>query len=103
MSQIAVIAKIPAKPGQRDQLRDALADLIANTADEAGTLMYLLHEDQSDENLLWMYELYTDQAALDVHMASPGFKAGGAKLVPFLGGRPELVFTKPTGGKGLPG
>lgn len=103
MSQVAVIAKIPAAPGKRAELVAALQQALANAAGEAGTLHYILHEDAKDENALWFYELYTDQAALDAHMGSEGFKALGPAIGAFVGGRPELTFLKPVGGKGLPG
>jgi quinol monooxygenase YgiN len=102
MTHVAVIAKIPAAPGKRDQLRDALQGLLDNAAGEPDTLFYILHEDKGDENVLWMYELYTDQAALDAHMKTEGFKTAAGPIVPFLGGAPVLTFTTPTGGKGLP-
>lgn len=102
MSQVAVFAKIAAAPGKRAALRAALQSLLDGAENEAGTLMYLLHEDNADENLLWMYELYASQEALKLHMGSEGFKAAGPTLAPFLAGRPELNFVTPTGGKGLP-
>ncbi len=73
MADVAVIARITAQDGTRDAV---------------------------DANVLWMYEVYTDQAALDSHMASEAFKALGPAIRPFLAGRPELTFCKPIGGKG---
>ena len=48
-----------------------------------------------------MYELYESQAALGEHMGSEAFKALGPAIGKFVGGAPELIFTKPVGGKGL--
>ncbi len=48
-----------------------------------------LHDDKEDGDLLWMYEMYDDQAALELHMGSDSFKALGPAITPFLGGRPE--------------
>jgi quinol monooxygenase YgiN len=47
-----------------------------------------------------MWEMYTDQAAVESHMGSQWFKDWGPQLAPFMGGRPELIFVKPVGGKG---
>lgn len=47
-----------------------------------------------------MYEMYTNQDALTVHMGSDAFKALGPAIMPFLAGRPELIFVTPIGGKG---
>jgi quinol monooxygenase YgiN len=101
MSQVAVIAKIPAAPGKRDELIAALQPLLANAETEEGTLRYILHEDTKDENIVWFYETYTDQAALTAHGSSEAFKTLGAALAPFVAGRPELTYLKPIGGKGL--
>lgn len=101
MSHVAVIAKIPAAPGQRDQLVSALQTALENAEQEPGTLRYILHEDTADADTLWFYEMYTDQEALVAHGSSDAFKALGAAMKPFMGGRAELTFLKPLGGKGL--
>ena len=63
--KVAVLAKIPAQPGKRDELVKALEAAIDNANTEAGTLLYILHTDPKDENTVYFYELYTDQDALD--------------------------------------
>ena len=101
MSQIAVIARIPAVPGKRAKLVKALQQALDNVAGEPGTLQYILHEDVKDADAVWFYELYTDQAALDAHSTSDGMKALGPALAGLVAGRPELTIVKPVGGKGL--
>jgi quinol monooxygenase YgiN len=99
-NQVAVIAKLSAAPGKRDELVAALQVGLQNVESEEGTLLYLLHEDSGDADLLWFYELYSGQDAFLAHAGSDAFKALGATLAPLLGGRPELSFLKPLGGKG---
>lgn len=99
--RVSVIAKLPAAPGKRDELAAAFEVAIANANGEDGTTYYILHADAKDADLLWVYEMYTSQAALDAHMGSDGFKALGGQLGPFMGGRPELIFMTPLIGKGL--
>lgn len=101
MSKVAVIAKIPTKPGQRDEFLAAFEQGIRNAEAEDGTLVYIAHADGADENLVWVYELYTDQAALDAHSGSEAFKALLPLIGPFIGGAPELVTARPVMGKGL--
>ncbi len=101
MSKVAVIAKIPAQPGKRDELVAALQAALDNAAGEADTLMYILHEDATDADVVWFYELYTDQDALIAHGTSDAFKAIGGSLRELAAGRPEMTFLKPIGGKGL--
>lgn len=100
MADIGVIAKITAQDGKRADLAGALQGALDAAENEPGTLYYMLLEDASDANVLWMYEMYQDQAALESHMGSDAFKALGPAIGPFLAGRPELIFCKPIGGKG---
>ena len=101
MSAVACIAKVTSAAGKRAELAAALQMALDNVEQEAGTRYYILHEDNKDENLLWMYELYEAQSDLEAHMGAPWFAELGPKLGPFLGGRPELFFVTPIGGKGL--
>jgi quinol monooxygenase YgiN len=99
--KVAVIAKLTANPGQRAELAEAVMGGLSTALGEAGTEYYILHEDATDENVLWMYELYTDQAALATHGTSDGLKAMGMASRPFAASRPEIIFLKPLAGKGL--
>ena len=101
MSQVSIIAKIPAAPGKRDELIEALQQGLATAESEPGTLRYIMHADVKDPDVVWFYELYEDQAAATAHGTSDGMKAMGAALAPLLAGRPELTFLTPLGGKGL--
>src|SRR5215204_1052018 len=101
MSAVACIAKVPSAPGKRAELAAALQAALGNVEQEAGTRYYILHEDDKDENILWMYELYEGQSDLEAHMRAPWFAELGPAIGPYLGGRPELTFVTPIGGKGL--
>ena len=99
MSKIVVIAKIPCQPGKRDEAAAGLQPMLDHVESEEGTLEYLLLEDSTDENVLWMYEVYADQASFDAHAGSEAMKSLGHALGGVLAGRPELIFTTPVGGK----
>jgi quinol monooxygenase YgiN len=99
--KVAVLARIPAQPGKRDALVEALQAAIDNAETEADTLLYILHTDPKDPDAVLFYELYTDQDALTAHGTSDAFKAIGATLREFAAGRPELTFLTPVLGKGL--
>ena len=100
-SNVAVIAKIRSAPGKRAELAKEFEAAIDNVHNEPGTLTYIIHEDTKDEDLLWFYETYSDQAAMEAHGKSEWMKALGPKLGPLMAGRAELTFLKPVGGKGL--
>src|SRR5215216_5373416 len=101
MSKVALLAKITAKEGQRDALATEFRAAFEHVAAEQGTLTYILHEDANEADILWFYELYTDQDALAAHGSSEWMKQLGPKLGPLMAGRAELIFLNPIGGKGL--
>ena len=101
MSKVAVLAKLRSAPGKRDELVTALQFALDNVGGEPGTLLYILNEDAKDADLIWFYEVYSEQSALEAHGSSDWFKEMGPKIAPLMGGRPELIFLRPVGGKGL--
>jgi quinol monooxygenase YgiN len=68
---ITVIATFQAKPGKEDELRAALAGLLAPTRKEAGCINYDLHSSPEDPAKFLFHENWTGKAALDAHMQSP--------------------------------
>ena len=101
MSKVAVLAKITALPGKRAELVNEFQFALDNVKNEPGTLTYILHEDSANEDVLYFYEIYTDQSALEAHGSADWFKELGPKLRPFTASRPEITLLKPVGGKGL--
>jgi len=74
MSQVALIVKIPALPGQRAELAAAMAAGLETAKGEEGTRYYILHEDAVDADVLWVYEMYENQEGLAAHGGSEAFK-----------------------------
>ena len=101
MSQIAVVLKIKIKEGQRDAFTQIALQGVETAKTEPGTTIYSFHHDAVDPNTVWLYELYADQDAANLHMSSDAFKAWSKSLVPFVDGAPEISFLTPTGGKGI--
>jgi quinol monooxygenase YgiN len=101
MSKVVVLAKIRAAAGKRAELAKEFEVNLSEVEKEPGTLAYILHEDAKEEDVLWFYEVYSDQDAFKAHGSAEWMKALGPKLAPLMGGRPELIFLNPLGGKGL--
>lgn len=100
MSKIAVLAKLTTVDGRRDDAIAAFAPMFDHVrANEEGTLVYALHKDQGDPNVLWFYELYDGQDSLTAHSNSDTMKSLQLKGV--LAGRPELIMLEPASAKGL--
>ncbi|MFA5564740.1 MAG: putative quinol monooxygenase [Acidimicrobiia bacterium] len=101
MSKTVTIAKLPLKPGVRDDFVKAFNTMFNTVNNEDGTLIYALHLDDSNPDLAWVYELYADEAALVAHGTSEGMKAGMAAFGPFLAEGVELIRATPVSAKGF--
>ncbi len=101
MTKVAIFARIPLKPGTRAEAAKGLQACIDNAHTEAGTLLYILHEDPNDPDALFFYDLYADSDALTVHGASEGMKVMGGVLKEYGAGRADMRFLTPISGKGL--
>jgi quinol monooxygenase YgiN len=98
---VGMIVKLPAQEGKGEELVAVLAEVVAATAAESGTLQYVCLQDNANPDIVWMYEIYTDQAAIDAHMGGEVFQAAFPKLGKLLGGAPEFNNVTPRVGKGL--
>ena len=101
MSKVSLIAKLPTKPGKRDELVSAFGPMMEAVNAEAGTELYILNLDNGDENVAWVYELYTDADSMGLHGGSEAMGALFGALGDLLDGAPELIMTTPVAGKGL--
>lgn len=101
MSKIAMIAKLTAVDGRRDELVAALEKIYDTVENESGTLVYALHTDAGDANVVWFYELYTDNAALEAHSKSEGMAQMITALPGLVAGAPEMHALTPVRAKGL--
>jgi quinol monooxygenase YgiN len=101
MSKVGVWVKLEIQPGKRDEAVAIINEALQAVEAEEGTLIYVLNSDPSDDNVLYFYEAYSDQDALNAHVGAPWFAAFGPKLGPVLAARPAMTFLSPLGGKGL--
>lgn len=101
MPKVAMIAKLTAADGKREDLATALEKIFPAVEQEGGTELYILNEDQQDANVIWFYELYSDNDALATHGGSDAMKEMGAGLAGLLGGAPEMHFLQPRRAKGV--
>lgn len=88
---ISLIAKLPIKEDKVEEAIAAIKELMVEVAKEEGTVLYTLSRDRKNPNILVIMERYKDKAALDIHMATPHFKAFFAKGMTMLAGQPEMT------------
>ena len=90
---LTVVAELRAAPGKGDALAALLVEQMAAVrASEPGCTAYLAHRSTTDPELFFFYETYVDDAAFEIHRASPvlatfrarrerdELTAGGAKV-----------------------
>ena len=71
---IVLMVSITIKEGFKDQFMDSLmGDAIGSNNDEPGCYRFDVIQDNEVENLIHLYEVYHDQAAVDAHRASPHY------------------------------
>ena len=103
MAQVAAIAKLTAVEGKADDLKAAIAILVAQVQEgEPGTLVYTAAQDVDDPNVFWFYEFYGSPDAAAAHSAGTALAEAGNRMRGLLAGRPEVHRLSPVAGKGLP-
>lgn len=89
---ISICAILIANPGKEAALEDLLLRLVEPVSQEPGTLEYRIHRALDNPGRFFFYEKYTDQAAIDTHMATPHFKELLVKLEGLIAHAPEIVL-----------
>jgi quinol monooxygenase YgiN len=71
---ICVAVTYVIKPGHEAEAAELFRTLTEQTRKEPGCRVYLAHRSTTDPRKFFLYEQYTDQAALDAHRAAPHFE-----------------------------
>lgn len=95
MSELHVVATIPALPGSEDVVRAALSTLTEATRQEEGCLSYDLFESASAPGTYVTIERWADQAAMDAHLSSEHVAAAFTTADGHLGGNVSIHPLEP--------
>lgn len=98
MTDLHVVAVLPAKPGSEDIVRQALTDLVEPTRGEEGCLSYELYESAAAPGTFMTLERWREQADLDAHMATPHIAAALEIAGAHLAGPPGIHPLIPVSG-----
>ncbi|WP_271408879.1 putative quinol monooxygenase [Pseudomonas sp. Q1-7] len=80
-----LLLKTRLRPGSLEAFMDAMAvNAAASVRDEPGCLVFDVLQDRSDPELVWLYEVYTDEAAFEAHMRTAHFLASRPLLEPLI-------------------
>jgi quinol monooxygenase YgiN len=93
-----LIGKMIAAAGKRDEL---VAILLEGAADMPGCLSYIVANDTSDANAIWITEVWESEASHAASLSLPSVKAAIAKGRPLIAGFGDRIVTTPVGGHGL--
>lgn len=95
MSNLHVVATIPAKAGSENTVRAALAALAEESRKEAGCVSYDLYESTSAAGTFVVVEVWQDQHALDTHMKSDHMREAAGAFGAHLAAAPGIHPLRP--------
>jgi quinol monooxygenase YgiN len=90
-----LIGKINATPGQRDAL---IGILRAGTTGMAGCLSYIIAEDSTDPDGLWVTEVWESKVSHQASLRLPAVQAAIEQGRPLIAGFSNRVETTPVAG-----
>ena len=93
-----LIGKILATPGNRDALATILLEGIAGMP---GCLSYIVAQDPTNPDALWVTEVWASQAEHQASLSLPSVRAAITQARPIIAGFGERFETTPLGGQGL--
>jgi quinol monooxygenase YgiN len=83
---ITIFGTLHLNPARRDEAVREFKQLVAETSREAGCDAYVVSADLVDTNTLYIFEEWTDAAALEAHRRSEHFAAHQARNAGLLDG-----------------
>jgi quinol monooxygenase YgiN len=94
-----LIGKIITVSVQRDAL---IAILLEGTKKMPGCLSYIVAKDPSDENAIWITEVWDSKTSHEESLKLPAVQQAISKGRPLIAGLGTSIVTEPVGGQGLP-
>ena len=93
-----LIGKLKVVPGQREAL---IAILLEGTGGMPGCLSYVIANDASDEDAIWITEVWDSQSSHQASLSIPSVQQAIARGRGLIAGFGERFETQPVGGHGL--
>lgn len=93
-----LIGKMKVAPGQRDAL---IAILLEGLSGMPGCLSYIVAQDPTDPNAIWVTEAWDSKESHQASLSLPSVQQAIARGRPLITGFGERFETTPVGGQGL--
>ena len=93
--RIGMLVRIPTLPGMRAAALDALNRYVDDLDEEPGTEAFLVCVDPADDDVVWLYEWFRDEQALELHRSAPLFHRLMTELPGLVGENPGIMRIDP--------
>ena len=93
-----LIGKMKVVPGQRDAL---VAILLEGVSGMPGCLSYVVAQDPTDADAIWITEVWDSQESHMASLSQPSVQQAISRGKPLIAGFGERFETTPVGGHGL--
>ena len=93
-----LIGKIRVVPGQQDAF---ISILLQGTGQMPGCLSYVIARDTTDDDAVWVTEVWDSQASHEASLSLPSVQEAITLGRPMIAGFGERFVTEPAGGDGL--
>jgi quinol monooxygenase YgiN len=93
--RVGLLVRIPVLPGLRAAALDVLNRYVDDLHEEPGTEAFLVCVDPDDDDVVWLYEWFRDDAALEEHREAPVFARLMSELPPLIGENPGIMRLDP--------
>lgn len=93
-----LIGKAITKEGKRDEF---VKILLEGTDKMPGCISYIVANDPSDANAIWITEVWDSKESHEASLKLPAVQESIRKARPFIAGFGERFITEPIGGHGL--
>lgn len=94
-----LIGRMKAAAGKRDEL---IAILLEGIGGMPGCLSYVVVQDPSDGDAIWITEVWDNADSHKNSLSLPAVRAAITKAKPLIAGFDQHFETQPVGGHGLP-
>ncbi len=95
------VAKFVLQPGKRAAALEILRPMFEQVEKEPGAILYLMHVDPSNPDVIWFYERYVDDAAFEFHSSTPAHDRALESLLEVLEPTWKVYWLDLVFGKGL--
>ena len=92
-----LIAELTARDGCEAEVRSVLTDYAAHVRAEPGNEVFECYQTEDAPERFVVYEIYTDEAAFQAHLAAPMNKEINQRLSSITEGGSSLMFLTPFG------